>query len=140
MALESKQMPKPESLLKTQFSLAFDAFHAAEKKGLFNLKLKDCLASSPLHQRRQLKRSTSSNASSESNLSNNSISSGISTSNTSLSTFSQRYIKAPESLLHCYHSYLFIWRYVKKENCVIWVWFLNRVLSVSKSKKLSSVK
>ena len=133
MALESKQLPKPESLLKTQFSLAFDAFHAAEKKGLFNLKLKDCLASSPLHQRRQLKRSTSSNASSESNLSNNSISSGISTSNTSLSTFSQRYI-------NCYHSYLFIWRYVKKENCVIWVWFLNRVLSVSKSKKLSSVK
>lgn len=79
---------KSENLLnlKTQFNLAFDAFHAAEQKGLFNLKLKDCLSSSPLHQRRQLKRSTSSNASSESNISTNSISSCLSTSNASTYT------------------------------------------------------
>ncbi len=33
----------------------------------------------------------------------------------------------------------FIWRYVKKENCVIWIWFSNQVLSVSKMKKLTLV-
>ncbi len=29
-----------------------------------------------------------------------------------------------------------IWQYVKKENYVIWVWFSNQVLSVSKIKKI----
>jgi len=54
--------------------------------GLFNIKLNDVLNAS-LAQRRQLKRSTSSNASSESNISNNSMNSSVSTStiNTTLS-------------------------------------------------------
>lgn len=70
-----------KGLMKKQFNLAFDAFHAAEKKGLFNIQLKEVVEGS-LAQRRQLKRSTSSNASSESSISTNSISSSLSTSTT----------------------------------------------------------
>ena len=74
-----------DCLLKTQFNLAFDAFHEAEKKGLFNIQLKDVFEA-PLAQRRHLKRSTSSNASSESNISSNSMCSSLSTSTTSMNT------------------------------------------------------
>jgi serine/threonine protein kinase len=71
--------------LKNQFNLAFNAFHAAEEKGLFTIQLKDVFEA-PLAQRRHHKRSTSSNASSESNLSTNSICSSLSTSTTSINT------------------------------------------------------
>lgn len=70
--------------LRSQFSRAFEAFHAAEEKGLFTLK--DVLEASSLAQRRHQKRSTSSNASSESNISSNSICSSLSTSTTSINT------------------------------------------------------
>jgi serine/threonine protein kinase len=73
------------SLLKAQFNLAFDAFHEAEKKGLFTIQLKDVFEA-PLAQRRHHKRSTSSNASSESNISTNSMCSSLSTSTTSMNT------------------------------------------------------
>ena len=73
------------ALLRSQFNLAFDAFHAAEEKGLFAIQLKDVFEA-PLAQRRHHKRSTSSNASSESNLSTNSICSTLSTSTTSMNT------------------------------------------------------
>lgn len=71
--------------LKNQFDLAFNAFHAAEEKGLFTIQLKDVFEA-PLAQRRHHKRSTSSNASSESNLSTNSMCSSLSTSTTSINT------------------------------------------------------
>ena len=71
--------------LRSQFNRAFEAFHAAEEKGLFTLQLKDVFEA-PLAQRRHQKRSTSSNASSESNLSTNSICSSLSTSTTSIIT------------------------------------------------------
>ena len=62
--------------------MAFSAFHAAEEKGLLNIQLKDVFEA-PLAQRRHHKRSTSSNASSESNISTNS---SLSTSNASMNT------------------------------------------------------
>lgn len=71
--------------LKNQLNMAFDAFHAAERKGLFSIQLKDVFEA-PLAQRRHHKRSTSSNASSESNVSTNSICSSLSTSTTSMNT------------------------------------------------------
>lgn len=80
-----KKMEFDSSSFKTQFSLAFEAFHEAEKKGLFTIQLKDVFEA-PLAQRRHHKRSTSSNASSESNQSSNSICSSLSTSTTSMNT------------------------------------------------------
>ncbi len=71
--------------LRSQFSQAFEAFHAAEEKGLFTLQLKEVF-DGPLAQRRHQKRSTSSNASSESNMSATSICSSLSTSTTSVNT------------------------------------------------------
>jgi serine/threonine protein kinase len=75
----------PKLTLRSQFNRAFEAFHAAEEKGLLTLQLKDVF-DAPLAQRRHQKRSTSSNASSESNVSNNSICSSLSTSTTSVNT------------------------------------------------------
>lgn len=69
--------------LKKQLDATYSAFHAAEQKGLFShIQLKPIM-DGPLAQRRHHKRSTSSNASSESNLSSNSICSSLSTSTTS---------------------------------------------------------
>ena len=83
-ALQSDSEPV---LLKSHFSRAFDAFHAAEAKGLFAIQLKDVFEA-PLAQRRHHKRSTSSNASSESTQSTNSMCSSLSTSTTSMNTTS----------------------------------------------------
>ena len=69
--------------LKFNLNRTFDAYHQAEKHGLLVIQLKDVFEA-PLAQRRRNKRSTSSNASSESNVSTNSISSSLSTSTTSV--------------------------------------------------------
>lgn len=69
--------------LKFNINRAYNAYHEAEKQGLLTIELKDVFEA-PLAQRRRNKRSTSSNASSESNVSTNSISSSMSTSTTSI--------------------------------------------------------
>jgi serine/threonine protein kinase len=74
--LHTTKIQNPKSF-NAQFNRTFDAFHAAEDKGLFTLQLKDVFEAQ-LAQRRHQKRSTSSNASSESNMSSNSICSSLS--------------------------------------------------------------
>jgi ribosomal protein S6 kinase alpha-5 len=69
--------------LKLNINRAYNAYHEAEKQGLLKIELK-AVFEAPLAQRRRNKRSTSSNASSESNVSTNSISSSLSTSTTSI--------------------------------------------------------
>ena len=69
--------------LKMNINRTYNAYHEAEKQGLLKIELK-AVFEAPLAQRRRNKRSTSSNASSESNVSTNSISSSLSTSTTSM--------------------------------------------------------
>ena len=91
-----------ESSLKVKFNLAFNAFHAAEEKGLLTIQLKDVFEA-PLAQRRHHKRSTSSNASSESNISTNSSmsTSTASMSNATSNTTSTNYTPTKKCPLSC---------------------------------------
>lgn len=92
------------NLLREQFSLALNAFHTAEQKGLFSIQLKDVFEA-PLAQRRHHKRSTSSNASSESSVSTISICSSLSTSTTNntnnLSVFNSNTTPTKKCPLSC---------------------------------------